>query len=142
MPSTTTFCGCDMSSVYDEGASTRSQRLNQTPTSPGIARCEGKQIHEQLSQGEAIQYVNLQDPLHTRLPGRDPEIRDNRLVQYTDSRLCLPFNWTYSSDCYRVSSPIAFPRCGIGHPTGIAALSARSPTKRAALGSIRPWSKT
>jgi hypothetical protein len=70
----------------------RSQRTDQTPTSPGNAWCEGKQIHKQLSQGEAIQHVNLQDPLHTRLPGRDPEIRDNRLVQHTDSRLCPSFN--------------------------------------------------
>jgi len=46
-----------------------------------------------------------------------------------DTRLC------FTTDYYRASWHIVYPKCGTGHQTRIVGLSTRSPTKRAAHGS-------
>src|ERR1700761_4273569 len=88
MPGIETVCGHDMPAVHDKRTSTRIQHTDQTPASSGNVWCKGKQYHEQLSQSEAVQPFNIQDTLHTGLPRCNPEIWDNRLIQYADSRFC------------------------------------------------------
>ena len=87
MPGVEALRICDLPSVYDEGAPTRGEATPCTPTNSGSTQpLQGQKYHKQLQdrQGETIQHVNVQNALYSRLPRRNPETRDNGLVQYTN----------------------------------------------------------
>jgi hypothetical protein len=54
--------------------------MRHTPASAGEEPHKREEEAKQVHQVETLQYGDIQDALHTRLPGRHSKIRDDRLL--------------------------------------------------------------